>query len=122
MYDGDYLIFGHFYGECLGERCVETFKLEEDYLLEDTRASLGRPYNFETGYRVLPQTDFERAQALLDAFSRQLLDEPDTTFGCPDCADQGGLYIEYRRGFAHGVWVIDQYQTNVPPYLHEFMN
>lgn len=25
LYDGNYLIFGHFYGECLGETCVETY-------------------------------------------------------------------------------------------------
>jgi hypothetical protein len=31
----DYLIFGHFYGECSGERCIEIFKLEKDKLFED---------------------------------------------------------------------------------------
>lgn len=120
QYAGDYLIFGHFYGECLGESCVRMFKLEDDYLLEDLQDGLKRPYNFETGYRVLPQADFERASVLLDVFPNQLLNEPDTTFGCPDCADQGGLYIEYRRGDTHGIWSIDQDQEEVPTYLHEF--
>jgi hypothetical protein len=122
LYEGDYLIFGHFYGECLGEACVKTFKLEENYLLEDTQAGLKQPYNFKTSYRVLGQEDFERAQALLDAFPLQLLGEPDTTFGCPDCADQGGLYIEYRQEDTHGRWYIDQDKEEVPVYLHEFMD
>ena len=33
--DLDYLIFGHFYGECFGENCIEIFKLEADALYED---------------------------------------------------------------------------------------
>ena len=122
QYAGDYLIFGSFYGECLGENCVKTFKLEDNYLLEDTRASLGRLNNFETGYRVLDQADFDRASVLLDVFPNQLLSEPDTTFGCPDCRDQGGLYIEYYRGDRHGTWYIDQDKEEVPTYLHEFMD
>ncbi len=122
LYEGDYLIFGHFYGECLGEVCVKTFKLEENHLLEDIQTGFKRPYNFETGYRVLGQEDFERAQALLDAFPRQLLNEPDSTFGCPDCRDQGGLYVEYRQEDTHGMWYIDQDKEEVPAFLHEFMD
>lgn len=30
----DYIIFGHFYGECSGERCIENFKLEKDKIFE----------------------------------------------------------------------------------------
>ena len=144
---GDYLIFGSFYGMCRGEGCVATFKLETNRLLEDTTQQLGDYYNFESGYQVLDQAYYEQARKLLTAFPHQLFSEHrrpsvgtvgsdhrliglpkigtveySATFGCPDCADQGGLYVEYRRGFAHGVWVIDQYQANVPPYLHEFMD
>lgn len=41
---------------------------------------------------------------------------------CPDCADQGGLYVEYRQGNAYGKWHIDQDKEEVPTYLHEFMD
>ena len=34
--DQDYLVFGHFYGMCAGEGCVETFKLTDLELFEDT--------------------------------------------------------------------------------------
>ncbi len=33
----EYLIFGHFYGECIGEKCVEIYKLNKTQLLEDTQ-------------------------------------------------------------------------------------
>ncbi len=144
---GDYLIFGHFYGECGGEGCVETFKLESNRLLEDTTQQLRDGYNFENSYQVLDQADYEQAKKLLISFPDQLFAgrgrqpfgplgsgyktiglpqptfaESGATFGCPDCVDQGGLFIEYRRGFAHGVWVIDQNQADVPSYLHEFID
>ena len=122
-YVGDYLIFGHFYGECYGESCVVTFKLEEDRLLQDTRAQhLGQPFNFEEDYRVLERADFERAQELLTVFPDSLLAQPDARFGCPDCRDQGGLYIEYQQGSRRGSWAIDQDQDEVPAYLHDFMD
>ena len=31
-----FLVFGHFYGECIGEECVEIFKLTTNKLYEDT--------------------------------------------------------------------------------------
>lgn len=31
-----YIIFGHFYGECLGEKGIEIFTLEDDKLFEDS--------------------------------------------------------------------------------------
>jgi len=33
----DYLVFGRFYGECAGEKCVEIYKLDQDQLQEDTK-------------------------------------------------------------------------------------
>ena len=30
--DLDYIIFGHFYGKCIGERCVEMYKLTDQFL------------------------------------------------------------------------------------------
>ena len=46
--DDDYLIFGHYYGECGGEGCIETFKLTSNTLYEDTldNYSGSGPFNF----------------------------------------------------------------------------
>ena len=121
-YEGDYLVFGNFYGECL-EECVSTFRLEENRLIKDTQAQrIGQSVNFEKNPQVLSQDNFELAQELLTIFPSQLLTESDSTFGCPDCYDQGGLYIEYQQGDEQGVWIIDQTQEDVPAYLHEFMD
>src|SRR5688572_18763182 len=42
-----YLIFGHFYGECGGEACVENFLVTHAELREDSRDDFGNNREFE---------------------------------------------------------------------------
>ncbi|CAH8284828.1 hypothetical protein EV196_101186 [Mariniflexile fucanivorans] len=119
VYDGDYLIFGHFYGFCIGENCVEIFKLTNENLYEDSNDNYAsKPFNFE----VLDNAKFEAVKDLVDAFPTKLLDEKEEIIGCPDCADGGGLYIEYSKNGVVSSWRIDQMKNNVPEYLHPFMD
>ena len=114
-----YLIFGHYYGECFGEACVETFKLTHTALYEDTNdpyAGNG-PFNFEK----LPDSQYVSAKHMFKQIPNELLEQPDSTFGCPDCADGGGLYIEYKKNNFIGKWRIDQYEGHVPAFLHPFI-
>lgn len=123
LYKGDYLVFGSFYGFCAGDECFRLFRLEEHQLLEDTVAQYHTDDNFFQGNnRVLSRAELDIARSLLDVFPRQLLKERASTLGCPDCYDQGGLYIEYKQGNKQGTWIIDQTQADVPAYLHEFMD
>lgn len=116
----DSLIFGWYYGECLGESCVETFRLTENALYED----VNDPYAGSSAFKFTDRkTDeiFEQAQILTDDFPTQLLREPDQTFGCPDCADQGGMFIQVSTSSGNQTWRLDQGKTDVPKYLHEYM-
>jgi hypothetical protein len=115
----DYLIFGHFYGECIGELCVETFKLTDEKLFEDTNDNYsGTDFNFIE----LGNDKFEQVNDLYDYFPNQLLNEEEEVIGCPDCADQGGLFIQYSANENVQSWRIDQSKNAVPTYLHEFMD
>lgn len=115
----DYLIFGHFYGECIGEGCVETFKLTDKKLFEDTNDNYsGEDFNFIE----LGNDKFEEVKNVMNLFPDQLLHEQTGTFGCPDCADGGGLFIQYSENGDVKSWRIDQVQENVPGYLHDFMD
>ena len=115
----DYLIFGHFYGECIGEGCVETFKLTDEKLFEDTYDNYsGEDFNFIE----LGKDKFEEVKNLAQLFPDQLLNEEESTFGCPDCADGGGLFIQYSDNGKIRSWRIDQVKENVPGYLHDFMD
>lgn len=115
----DFLVFGHFYGECMGEQCVEIFKLTDSKLFEDINDNdLETDFNFIE----LVNGEFEQVKDLIDYFPNQLLSENDTTFGCPDCYDQGGLFIQYSESGNVKSWIIDQSQSSVPDYLHDFMD
>ena len=115
-----YLIFGHFYGECLGEGCVETFKLTDTKLFEDTNDNYSGTGDFN--FVELSNDQFDLVKNLPDFFPSNLLNENDKTFGCPDCADQGGIFIQYVKGNSIKSWRIDQSKGQVPSYLHSFMD
>lgn len=117
--DGDYLIFGHFYGFCIGENCVEIFKLTRENLYEDSNDNYANePFNF----KKLSNNKFELTKDLIGFFPSELLSEKETILGCPDCADGGGIYIEYSKDGEVKSWRIDQIKENVPSYLHNFMD
>lgn len=116
---GNFLVFGHFYGQCFGEGCVETFKLTSNKLYEDTIDDYsGSEFNFIE----LDNDAFEQVKDLTDYFPNRLLDANESVFGCPDCADGGGLFIQYSNNGQIKSWRIDQLKSNVPTYLHNFIN
>ncbi len=116
----DYLIFGHFYGECMGETCIETYKLTESALYEDTRDVYGISSSFD--FVEMGHDKFLEVNDLPDYFPEELLHTDTATFGCPDCVDQGGLLIVLYEDDQRRVWKIDMVKEQVPAYLHEFMD
>ena len=115
----NFLIFGHFYGLCGGESCVETFKLTDTKLFEDTIDDYsGQNMDFVE----LENDKFEQVKDLVDFFPNQLLNQNEAVFGCPDCADGGGLFVQYSENGNVKSWRIDQNKDNVPSYLHNFMD
>ena len=115
----NFLIFGHFYGECVGEGCVETFKLTNTTLYEDTLDDYGgRIRNFV----ALDNATFLLVKDLTDQFPSQLLSTSDEFIGCPDCADGGGIFIQYVRDDQVRTWRIDQDKSAIPTFLHNFVD
>lgn len=120
----DYLVFGHYYGMCAGEECVEVFRLENDRLLEDRNDTYPPQANgFYVGdYEALPNALYNDVKDLADYFPQELLDINDRFVGTPDAADGGGLYIEYNHNGAHRCWLLDQTKAGVSQGLHGFMD
>lgn len=115
----DSLVFGHFYGECMGEGCVHTYMLTGAELYRDTIHSYsGQNLSFV----LMAQDQFDLVSELLTNFPEELLAETASTLGCPDCYDQGGLFIKYTSGITSNSWRIDQTQSSVPDFLHPFMD
>lgn len=120
----DYLVFGHYYGMCQGEECVEIFRLESNRLLEDHHDTYPPQANgFYVGdYTALSQGMYNDIKDLANYFPNELLDITERSIGNPEIADGGGLYIEYNYNGTHQYWLIDQTQNGVPQSLHPFMD
>jgi len=119
--DNNYLIFGKFYGMCMGETCVEIFKIEDGILYEDTtdRYPFGNaPYNGI--YIGRSSSDYNLVKDIINYVPPQLLNEADTTIGIPDAYDQGGYYLEVKEAGESRFWLIDTDKDNIPTYLQTF--
>ena len=118
----NYLMFGHFFGMCEGESCIEIFRLEKSRLLEDTKDNYPSSTKFYSGsYVTRSSSNFEACKDLKDAFPKDLLDEA-TVIGQPDAGDWGGLYIEYNFDGQHKFWLLDLNKGNVPAKYHPFID
>ena len=74
--DTDYLIFRHFYGECVGEGCIEIFKLNGHDLFEDKNDRYPNFDDFYKGsYKRLPKKKFESVNGLIESFPLKLFNE-----------------------------------------------
>ena len=122
----EYMIFGHFYGKCAGEGCVEVFKIDNEHLSEDSTdvyPSWENPYNGV--FIQLPDEKFQLVKDLVDAFPVELYAEPETVIGMPDAGDWGGAYVEMKfknDPGRSGFWLLDQLDQNMPQVYNEFVD
>jgi len=119
-YADDVFIFGHYYGECGGEQCVEIFKIEDGKLYEDTNDAYpnGTDENFE--WTLLSDEKFEMVKLFPDFFPEELLSETEQVIGMPDAGDWGGYIIGKIDDGELRIWLIDTMDRNIPEYLHEY--
>lgn len=119
----DYLIFGHFYGECIGDGCIQFFKLEESLLLKGTNHEYPHGDDFYNGNFIpLPEEDFLEVKDIVNYFPTDLLNEENIVIGQPDAGDWGGIYIEYKDSEVRKRWFLDKMTDNVSQKYHEFIS
>lgn len=118
----DYLIFGHFYGECFGESCVEIFKITDGKVFEDTLDRYPSASNLPnpTSFVQLSNDNFEQAKFITGRIPAKLFEENETVIGQPDAGDWGGFYAETNVSGVQRYWLIDKMESNLPAYLHDF--
>lgn len=110
----DYLIFGSYAGECVGD-CATLFKVEGEKLYIDTIEyprgvnSRGRPNPVEITFNqtALTQEYYDIAEKVLNNFPDELHELESQTFGCPDCDDRGAIYLEIKFQGTRKIWTID---------------
>ena len=117
----EYVVFGHFFGECFGESCIEIFKIENDILYEDTKdnyPSFINPYVWE--YQAVDDSLFQQVKDLETLFPDALLEETEAVIGQPDAGDWGGYYFEVVVDGNQYHYRIDKLKSNLPDYLKDF--
>lgn len=121
--EGDFLVFSRFNGFCVGETCIELFKLTDTQLFEDTADRYAQYPDCANNLVELSKEKFDLVSDLPASIPTELLtaEEDSLVFGCPDCADQGGLLFKYQEDDKIRYWIIDQNKSAVPDYLHDFV-
>jgi hypothetical protein len=120
----EYIVFGHFYGKCVGEQCIEIFKLNCCHIYEDTNDTYPNHIDqYAASYIELDSKDRDSVSFLLNSIPDSLFSEKKKVIGSPDAGDWGGIYFEIKfQDQPVQYWFIDQMKTNLPTYLHTFVD
>lgn len=118
--DPSQFIFGSWYGFCK-ENCIHVYKLENGKLYLDDMST--RYQAEEITFQKTPLDDkwAKKAAELFSLFPSYLRKNPNLTIGCPDCNDQGLLYLAFTENAEVNEWKIDPNMNNVPPEIEAFM-
>lgn len=117
----DYLIFGEFYGFCVGDDCVKMYKVTSKNLYKATSPEYPGNEKYNGKFNTKINDELSVAKPLLNMIPEDLKDE-EIFIGCPDCADQGGVFVEYSLDGEIYFFRIDNFRDNVPEYLHDFLD
>ena len=107
---------------CMGESCVEYYKLTPTDLfenVEDTYPGSNAPYGGE--YRLQSRINFMKVKDLPDLIPQELFSETEHVIGMPDAGDWGGIYLEVSKDGEQYFWLIDKMDMYLPSYLPSFV-
>lgn len=113
---GDYIIFGDYYGMCAGDGCVDYYKIENGILYKDLLNEYPSP-NINHNFSLYNTPHLISIADIGDEIPAGIYDEAEV-IGSPDAYDQGGYYIEIHENGVSNKWKIDKVQADIPYYLH----
>lgn len=113
-------VFGSWYGFCI-ENCIHVYKLENGKLYTDDLST--RHQSEEITFQTTPLGEnlAKKAEELYRLFPSYLRKNPNMTIGCPDCYDQGVLYLAFEGNEKPIEWKIDPVENDYPPEIKVFM-
>jgi len=115
----DYFAFGEARGMCDGN-CTNFFIIIDGKIYpDDIDYYYASPFKFKS--IALPGDKYDLALKLKDSFPTYLIDNPNKTFGCPDCIDQGGIHIEIKEKGQIKQWHFDTIISNIPPEIQNYV-
>lgn len=118
----DYLVFGNFYGFCIG-KCVEMYRIDETGVYVDTEVDAREFYSRQLDFKWQKLSDekYEAVKNLTKKIPSELLNADEQTFGIPDAHDQGGWYVEVIQNRQKESWKMDTVKERLPAYLQAFV-
>lgn len=114
----DYFAFGDAHGHCISN-CARFFKISNKAIFPDDMERLQGSLKFQT--KPLDNSKYEMAKVLEEHFPDFLQKNANQTFGCPDCADQGGYHIEIRQNNVTRFWHIDTNVNEQPAEIRSYI-
>lgn len=116
--DGN-LVFGVAYGFCAGD-CAHFFQIKEGALFKDkVERYAGDDLIFEDA--PLSNDKYILAEPLVRDFPKYLIENPNETIGCPDCADQGGYHLILKNEGESQYWHIDTSTGSHPQEIRAYI-
>lgn len=117
----DYIIFGKYFSEC-GGNCASFYRLTSNKLYGDRMDYFMGAKDIKFRKFALSQDDFKTAQSIADSLPDFFKTDNSQTLGCPDCHDQGGLYLEIRNNGNTRVFNIDPEVRRMPQEVMDYTN
>jgi uncharacterized protein YlaI len=115
----DYFVFGDAHGFCQGD-CASFYMMKDGRIYPDNVAYYnGTSPEFHE--ESLPGEKYVLAEKLIDDFPKYLINNPGRTFGCPDCADQGGIHIELMEDGRIKKWHFDTNTASLPSQVRDYV-
>jgi len=108
----DTLLFGSFAGHCLGN-CFTAFELDNSAVQSDDAEGhfTFDQYEFQAS-RTLSKEAFTEARAISSSLPSELINTEKKSYGCPDCADQGGFFVIFTIDNEQQMIIIDTANTD----------
>jgi len=117
----DSITFGQFFGFCMGEQCIEIYRLTATGLYEDTNDTYpARDKFYEGKFTKMPDDKFKLAAGFENKIPSALLNQNERVIGQPDAGDWGGYYVEVNQNGKREFWIVDKNQLYLPENLKPF--
>jgi len=113
-------IFGSYTGFC-PSNCIDIYGMRNGklYPANADQYSFGNN-EFTFSDKALSQDKYILAQQLLNALPQVLRANPNTTYGCPNCRDQGGAHIQINENGKITKWLLDEPGANGQPKIDNY--
>jgi len=114
-----YFVFGFFAGEC-NTNCSMIFKIENNKIYLDQENYF--PYDREIKFSNVQMSNekYNIAIELEKKFPEFLLKNSKSTYGCPDCVDQGAFYLQINNGNQNRKWFVDPFE--IPHEINDYFD